>query len=140
MTITDVFLDQKRVNVCEHTVKMAPCERFWKLPLWWLRNRKGGGDGGNIKWNLSEVNTRSVSRGQNKLIGEFFPLDTALVLTSYDVGLGGFGVTCSPWDPRFTGFKPGWGRWIFSGRKNPEHKSSGRDFKLGIPSLRFQAR
>ena len=22
-TITDVFLDQKRVNVCEHTVKMA---------------------------------------------------------------------------------------------------------------------
>ena len=28
----------------------------------------------------------------------------------------------------------------FSGRKNPEHKSSGRDFKLGVPSLRFQAR
>ena len=25
-------------------------------------------------------------------------------------------------------------------RKNPEHKSSGRDFKLGVPSLRFQAR
>ena len=23
-TITDVFLDQKRVNVCENTVKMAP--------------------------------------------------------------------------------------------------------------------
>ena len=30
------------------------------------------------------------------------------------------------------------GRWIFSGRKNPEHKSSGRDFKLGIPSLNFR--
>ena len=29
------------------------------------------------------------------------------------------------------GFKPGWGRWIFSGRKNSEHKSSGRDCKLG---------
>ena len=28
-------------------------------------------------------------------------------------------------------FKPGWDRWIFSGRKNPEHKSSRRDFKLG---------
>ena len=33
------------------------------------------------------------------------------------------------------GFKPGWGRWIFSGRKSPEHKSSGRgsqvwDFRL----------
>ena len=24
LTITDVFLDQKRVNVCEHAVKMAP--------------------------------------------------------------------------------------------------------------------
>jgi hypothetical protein len=22
--------------------------------------------------------------------------------------------------------------WIFSGRKNPEHKSSGRDFMLGV--------
>ena len=38
------------------------------------------------------------------------------------------------------GFKSGWGRWIISGRKNPEHKSFGRDFKLGVPSLRFQAR
>ena len=37
------------------------------------------------------------------------------------------------------GFKPDWGRWIFSRRKNPEHKSSGRDFRLGVPSLRFQA-
>ena len=25
------------------------------------------------------------------------------------------------------GFKPGWGWWIFSGRKNPEHKSSMRE-------------
>ena len=33
------------------------------------------------------------------------------------------------------GFKPDWGWWIFSGLKNPEHKSSGR-----VPSLRFQAR
>ena len=38
------------------------------------------------------------------------------------------------------GFKSGWGRWIYSGRKNPEQKSSGRDFKLGVPSLRIQAR
>ena len=29
---------------------------------------------------------------------------------------------------------------FFSGRKNPEHKSSGRDFKPGVQSLRFQAR
>ena len=28
----------------------------------------------------------------------------------------------------------------FSGRKNPEHKSSARDFKLRVPNLRFQAR
>jgi len=37
------------------------------------------------------------------------------------VGLGGLGVTCSPRDPRFAG-------------KIPEYKSSGRDFKLGVPS------
>ena len=30
-----------------------------------------GGDGGKIKWKLSEVDTRAVSRGQNKLIGNF---------------------------------------------------------------------
>ena len=36
------------------------------------------------------------------------------------------------------GFKPRWGRWIFSGRKNPEHKSFGRE--PWVPSLRFQAR
>ena len=28
---------------------------------------------------------------------------------------------------------------FFSGRKNPERKSFGRDFKLGVTSLRFQA-
>ena len=38
------------------------------------------------------------------------------------------------------GFKPDWGRWIISGRKNPEHKSTGRDFNLEVPSLSFQAR
>ena len=41
--------------------------------------------------------------------------------------------------PTVHGFKPGWGRWISSERKNTEHKSSGREFKLGYPSLRFQA-
>jgi hypothetical protein len=30
--ITDVFLDQKRVNVCEHIVKTVPHESFGKLP------------------------------------------------------------------------------------------------------------
>jgi hypothetical protein len=29
---------------------------------------------------------------------------------------------------------------FFSGRKNAELKSSGRDFKFGVPSLRFQTR
>jgi hypothetical protein len=28
LMITDVFLNQKRVNVCEHMVKMAPRESF----------------------------------------------------------------------------------------------------------------
>ena len=36
-----------------------------------LQNRKGGGDGGKIKWKLSDVNTRAVFRGQDKLIGKF---------------------------------------------------------------------
>jgi hypothetical protein len=36
-----------------------------------LQDRKGGGDGGKIKWELSEVNVRAVSRGQDELIGKF---------------------------------------------------------------------
>ena len=58
-----------RVNVCEHTVKSAPRESF-------ERCHQGGceigrGDGGKIEWKLSEVNTRTVPRGQNELTGEF---------------------------------------------------------------------
>ena len=30
--ITDVFLNQKRVNACKHTTKMASLESFWKVP------------------------------------------------------------------------------------------------------------
>ena len=55
------------------------------------------------------------------------------------VGLGGLGVTCSSRNPRFAGLNPAEVDGFFSGRKNPEHKYSGRDFKLGVPSLRFQA-
>ena len=54
--------------------------------------------------------------------------------------IGGLGVTCSPRDLKFAGSNPSKVDVIFSGRKNPEHKSSGKDFKLGVPSLRFQAR
>ena len=43
----------------------------------------------------------------------------------------GLGVTCSPRDPRFTGSNSAEVDGFFSGSKNPEHKSSGRDFKLG---------
>ena len=57
-----------------------------------------------------------------------------------DVGLGGLGVTCSSRDPRFAGSNPAEVDGFFSGRKNPKHKSSGRDFKPRVPSLRFQAR
>ena len=34
------------------------------------RNRKKG-EGGNVEWKLSEVNTKAVSRGENELIGVF---------------------------------------------------------------------
>ena len=47
--------------------------------------------------------------------------------------VGGLGVTCSPRDPRFAGSNPTEVDGFFSGRKNPEHKSSGRDFKAGGP-------
>ena len=60
-------------------------------------------------------------------------------LRVFEVGLGGLGVTCSPRDPRFRGFKPAEVDGFFQDIKNPEHNSSGRDFKLGVPSLRFQA-
>ena len=49
------------------------------------------------------------------------------------VGLGGLGVTCSPRDPRFAGSNLA----EADGRKNPEHKPSGRDFKPVVPSLGF---
>ena len=51
----------------------------------------------------------------------------------------GLGVTCLPRDPRFVGSNPAEIDGFFSGHKNPEPKFSRRDFKLGIPSLRFQA-
>ena len=57
-----------------------------------------------------------------------------------EVVLGGLIVTCSPRDPKFAGSNPAEVNGLFSGRKNLEHKSCGRDFKLGVPSLRFQAR
>ena len=57
-TITDTVLDQKRVNVCEHTVKTGPHDRFGKVPPEWMRGRMGGGDRGKIEWKSSEVNTR----------------------------------------------------------------------------------
>ena len=71
--ITDAFFNQKRVNVCEHAVKMASHGCFWKLPSGSCEtgNREGWRVGKKIKWRLSEVNTRAMSRGQNKLIGKF---------------------------------------------------------------------
>ena len=32
LAFTDPFLDQKRVNVCEHVVKMVSSGCFWKVP------------------------------------------------------------------------------------------------------------
>ena len=46
-----------------------------------------------------------------------------VLVTRHWVGLGGLGVTCSPRDIRFAGSNPAEVGWIFSGRKNPKHKS-----------------
>ena len=39
--ITDVLLDQNRVNVCEHMVKMVPRDGFRKVTPEWVRDRMG---------------------------------------------------------------------------------------------------
>ena len=61
LTVTAVFLNKKRVNVCEHTTKMASLESFWKVPPGGCERM----DGGKFKRKLSEVNTRAVSRRQH---------------------------------------------------------------------------
>ena len=52
-------------------------------------------------------------------------------LRSSLVGLDGLGETCSPRDPRFSGSNPTEVNGFFQDGKNPDHKSSWRDFKLG---------
>ena len=49
---------------------MASC-KFLKSSTRGVVRPEGGGDGGKIKYTLSEVYTRAVSRGQNELIGKF---------------------------------------------------------------------
>ena len=51
--------------MCEHTVNTVPCESFVELQPGSVSDSKGE------EWKSSEVNARAVSRGQNKLIGEF---------------------------------------------------------------------
>ena len=59
--ITNVFLNQKRVNICENMVKTVPHE--FRISATRMDVRQGevknGGDG------------RKICRGQNKLIGKF---------------------------------------------------------------------
>ena len=52
IVVTDAFLDQKRVNVCEHVVKMVSTSVIFKG----LQDRKRGRVG---------VNARAMSRGQD---------------------------------------------------------------------------
>jgi hypothetical protein len=57
---------------------------------------EGGGSGGTIKWKLSEVNTRAVSRGQNEYNGNHIiplwcgPLVTGKVQLTRVASLGNF--------------------------------------------------
>ena len=59
-----VYLSQSEENKC-----MQIHVRFFNSAT--RRFGRQGGDGGKIKWKLSEVNTRAVSRGQDELIGNF---------------------------------------------------------------------
>jgi hypothetical protein len=56
--ITDVFLDQTRVNVCEHMVKTALHDSFGKVPP--EQMQEVGRNGGKIECKSCEVNTRAV--------------------------------------------------------------------------------
>ena len=53
LTITDVFLNQKRVNVCEHMVKIASCEIFERCHKGVAREE--GGEGGE-EWMKRKLN------------------------------------------------------------------------------------
>ena len=68
------------------------------------------------------------------MLGLFLSIKYDTIKNNY-VDLGGRGVTCSPGDPSFKGSNTAKVDGFFSGRKNPEHKSSRRDFKLRVPSL-----
>ena len=81
--------------------------------------------------------TRRFRACTSHINGYFHKIHSNIVLP---VGLGGFGVTWTPRDPKFAGSIPAEVDGFFSGSKNPEHKSTWRDFKLGVPNLRFQAR
>ena len=53
--ITDVFLDQKRANVCEHAVNVTPFDCFGKVSSEWVQDRNAGrswGNGGKIEWTM----------------------------------------------------------------------------------------
>ena len=52
--ITDVFLNQKRVNICDNTVKMASCDSFGKEPPGWVQDRKRCGVEG-MEGKLNEI-------------------------------------------------------------------------------------
>ena len=51
---------------------MVPHGSFGKKTCVGDRKGRSGGDGGKIEWKSSEVNTRTMSRGQNELTGEFY--------------------------------------------------------------------
>ena len=63
-----------------------------------------------------------------------------MIIKYVNVDLGGLGVTCSPQDPSLSGSNPTEVDGFFQDVKTLSTNLSGRDFKLGVPSLRFQAR
>ena len=68
--ITDVFLDQKKINVFDHAVKTVSHESFGEVPPERVQDRKGEGVEGNLNGNHLRL-IPGLYREQNKLIGEF---------------------------------------------------------------------
>ena len=79
---TDVFLNQNKVNVCEHTVKMVSHEFLKTATQGVSRLEVGGVEGMEGKLNGNYLRLiPELGAILNFLINSFCPLDTALVLT-----------------------------------------------------------
>ena len=144
---------QKHLNWCHVCLACLPTE---ELQPWWPQYSVRA-LAMRVSWGIVNApvlaQARILIQGSHMILGVlkkvcnyllyivFYSVSLLIVLFLPSIiiaGLGGLVVMCSPRDPRFSRSNQT-GRWIFSGHKNPGHKSSGRNFESCVPSQRFQA-